>query len=195
MPRKKKPRICSNCIFGQMRLAPSDYTRKLYNTENPDLRVCRKLTDASCVLFEARAVFHPETFQQSAGIVLYYDNMNWLFFRIYWSETLGRPALGILHTENGKKTEYPEYRFPAPDTPYLRLNIQDNRTWFSWSEDHENWNDFGPVFPTDHFSDEYSEYGEFTGSFAGLAAVDALTHSKEALFDCVCYKTADSAGP
>lgn len=45
MPRKKKPRICSNCIFGQMRLAPSDYTRKLYNTENPDLRVCRKLTD------------------------------------------------------------------------------------------------------------------------------------------------------
>ncbi|MBR6103328.1 MAG: hypothetical protein IKP95_12945 [Ruminococcus sp.] len=28
-----------------MRLAPSDYTRKLYNTENPDLRVCRKLTE------------------------------------------------------------------------------------------------------------------------------------------------------
>ena len=48
--------------------------------------LCRKLTDTSGVLFEARVDFQPEAFQQSAGIALYYDNMNWLFFRIYFSQ-------------------------------------------------------------------------------------------------------------
>lgn len=151
--------------------------------------LCRKLTDTSGVLFEARVDFQPEAFQQSAGIALYYDNMNWLFFRIYFSETLGRPALGILHVENGNKSEYPENRMPASGVLFLRLRIRGNSSRFFWSEDHENWHDFGNVFPTDHFSDEYSQFGEFTGTFVGLAAVDALTRSRQAVFDRVRYET------
>ena len=150
--------------------------------------LCRKLTDTSDVLFEARVDFQPEAFQQSAGIALYYDNMNWLFFRIYFSETLGGPALGILHVENGNKSEYPEYRMPASGVLFLRLRIRGNSSRFFWSEDHENWHEFGSVFPTDHFSDEYSQFGEFTGTFVGLAAVDALTRSRQAVFDCVRYE-------
>ena len=78
---------------------------------------------------------------------------------------------------------------PASGALFLRLRIRGNSSRFSWSEDHENWHDFGSVFPTDHFSDEYSQFGEFTGTFVGLAAVDALTRSRQAVFDCVRYET------
>ena len=148
--------------------------------------LAKKLTSLSAD-FSARVRFAPTAFQHSAGIVFYYDNMNWLFFRVYWSETLSSPALGILQVDNGTKREYPADRLPAPEAPYLRLRIEQNNTQFSWSAGGTAWQAFGPVFQTDHFSDEYSDYGEFTGAFVGLAAVDALTHTLCATFDNVRY--------
>lgn len=144
--------------------------------------LARKLQSLHTV-FTAKLSFDPAAFQHSAGIVLYYDNMNFLFLRKYYSETLGAPALGLLHVENGAKKEYE--RIPAPGDVWMRLVIENNVTRMVCSSDSVTYTQVGRDFVTDHFSDEYSQYGEFTGSFVGLACVDALTHSKRARFSQV----------
>ena len=143
--------------------------------------LARKLTGLH-EAYSVRMRFDPIAFQHSAGIVLYYDNMNWLMLRKYFSETLAAPAIGLLHVENGVKREYPECRAPAPEGEVaLKIEINGPETRLYWGAGGA-WNAIGGAFPTDHFSDEYSEYGEFTGAFVGLACVDGLTHSATAVF-------------
>ena len=45
----------------------------------------------------------PPHFSQSAGLVVYYDDKNFAYLRLYASESLGSPALGIVLVENGTK--------------------------------------------------------------------------------------------
>ena len=61
--------------------------------------------------------FNPEVYQHSAGLVLYYDNMNNAFLRKYWSETLGGPAISIVRLENGEKTEMLDTRTAVDNRP------------------------------------------------------------------------------
>ena len=69
--------------------------------------------------------FKPEVHQHSAGLIMYYDNMNYTNLRKYYSQTLGQSALSIIHLENGTKTELLNTRIPVEDVPiYLRLNIE-----------------------------------------------------------------------
>lgn len=82
--------------------------------------------------------FVPEVHQHSAGLILYYDNMNYINLRKYYSETLGQSALSIIHLENGVKTEFLNTRIPVEDKPiYLRLYIEGRKSWFEWSYDGE----------------------------------------------------------
>ena len=40
--------------------------------------------------------FYPEVHQHTAGLVLYYDNLNYFYLRKYYSETLGQSALSVV---------------------------------------------------------------------------------------------------
>ena len=113
--------------------------------------------------------FEPEVYQHSAGLTIYYDNMNNIFLRKYYSQTLGGSAISIVRLENGEKTEMLDTRVAVEDKPiYFRLNIEGRRTWFEWGYDGENWTKIGPDFDTTTFSDEYCKYGEFTGTMVGI---------------------------
>lgn len=132
--------------------------------------------------------FLPEVHQHSAGLILYYDNMNYINLRKYYSETLGQSALSIIHLENGDKAELVDTRIPVNDVPvYLRLNIRGRKTWFEWSVDGKVYERIGRDFDTTRFSDEYSKYGEFTGSFVGLTCADRVKHQHYADFDFFEY--------
>ena len=50
--------------------------------------------------------FIPEIYQHSAGLIMYYDNMNYIYLRKYYSETLKHSAISVIHLENGEKTEF-----------------------------------------------------------------------------------------
>ena len=132
--------------------------------------------------------FLPEIHQHSAGLILYYDNMNYINLRKYYSETLGQSALSIIHLENGQKTEFLNSRIPVEDVPiYLRLYIEDRESWFEWSYDGETYQQIGKKFDTSKFSDEYCEYGEFTGTMVGLTCADRVKHEHYADFDFLEY--------
>ncbi|HBH3577876.1 TPA: glycoside hydrolase family 43 protein [Clostridioides difficile] len=149
--------------------------------------LARKLTSV-CARITTKMEFYPEVHQHSAGLIMYYDNMNYINLRKYYSETLGQSALSIIHLENGEKTEFLNTRTPIKDIPiYLRLYIQGRKSYFEWSYDEKNYQRIGKVFDTTKFSDEYCKYGEFTGTFIGLTCADRVKHKHYADFDFFEY--------
>ena len=149
--------------------------------------LARKLTSVY-VRITTKMEFHPQVHQHSAGLILYYDNMNYINLRKYYSETLGQSALSIIHLENGVKTEFLNSRIPVTEDPlYLRLYVQGRQSWFEWSYDGETYQRIGRIFDTTRFSDEYCKYGEFTGTMAGLTCADRVRHRHCADFDFFEY--------
>ncbi len=149
--------------------------------------LARKLTSVY-VTVTTKMEFIPEVHQHSAGLILYYDNMNYINLRKYYSDTLGQSALSIIHLENGEKTEFLNTRIPVRDDPvYLRLTIEGRQSYFSWCFDGVNYQKIGRVFDTTRFSDEYCKYGEFTGTMVGITCADRVKHSHHADFDFFEY--------
>jgi len=145
--------------------------------------LCRKLPSVD-IEASAGLDFSPEIYQHSAGLVLYYDNMNYIALRKYYSDTLKQPAIAIISLENGEKKEHLDTR-TAVDNRLLRfeLIVSGRESYFKWGYEGEDTKPIGPVFATDKLSDEYCKYGEFTGTMVGIFAVDSMFHKKEADFD------------
>ena len=150
--------------------------------------LARKLTSVYATV-TTKMEFKPEVHQHSAGLIMYYDNMNYIYLRKYYSETLGQSALSIIHLENGEKTEFLNTRIPVDESPiYLRLKVEGRQSYFEWSYDGEVYNKIGKVFDTTKFSDEYCKYGEFTGTFVGITCADRVLHKHYADFDFFNYE-------
>ena len=145
--------------------------------------LCRKLPSVD-IKASAGLDFSPEIYQHSAGLVLYYDNMNYIALRKYYSDTLKQPVVAIISLENGEKKEHLDTR-TAVDNRLLRfeLSVSGRESYFKWGYEGEDTKPIGPVFATDKLSDEYCKYGEFTGTMVGIFAVDSMFHKKEADFD------------
>ena len=154
--------------------------------------LARKLTSVQ-VQVTTRLDFAPTRYQHTAGLVLYYDNMDYAYLEKTWDEGLGAPVLLVRHLENGVRTD--SRPVPAPPGPvWLRLTIQGRRTAFAWSADGAEYQAVGPVLDTSTFSDEYCKYGEFTGAFVGMACEDGVLHRLCAQFACFDYQADEEAG-
>lgn len=150
--------------------------------------LARKLTSVNVVI-TTKMEFKPEIYQHSAGLIMYYDNMNYINLRKYYSQTLGQSAISVIQLENGTRTEYLDTRTPVKDVPvYLRLRIENRKTFFEWSYDGEQYFRIGKEFDTTKFSDEYCKYGEFTGTFVGMTCADRMLHQHFADFDFFEYE-------
>ena len=145
--------------------------------------LCRKLPSVN-IIASAGLDFNPEIYQHSAGLVLYYDNMNYIAIRKYYSDTLKQPAIAIISLENGEKKELLDTRTAVDGRPVcFELIVSERKSFFKWGYEGEETKPIGPVFDTSKFSDEYCKYGEFTGTMVGIFAVDSMFHKKEADFD------------
>ncbi len=146
--------------------------------------LCRKLTSLKTRV-TTKMHFEPEVFQHSAGLVIYYDNMNYAFLRKYYSESLGSAAIMVQQLENGQRRQWLDERIAVDslEDVYFRLNIEGRRTFFEWSKDGEVYSKIGPDLDTSKYSDEYCKYGEFTGTMVGIACEDRLFKAKEVEFE------------
>lgn len=154
--------------------------------------LARKLTSVYATI-TTKMEFKPEVHQHSAGLIMYYDNMNYIYLRKYHSDTLNSSAISIIHLENGEKTEFINTRVKVDDCPiYFRLRIQGRSSYFEWSYNGEDYERIGKVFDTTKFSDEYCKYGEFTGTFVGITCADRVLHKHYADFDFFDYKADES---
>lgn len=153
--------------------------------------LARKLTSVRGRV-TTRMDFTPQAYQHSAGLILYYNNMNYINLRKYYSETLGGSALSVVRLENGTKTEYLNTRIAVKDVPiYLRLVMDGRQARFMWSYDNSAYQCIGQPFPMAQLSDEYCAFGAFTGTMVGLTCADRLQHSHCADFDFFEYLASD----
>ena len=154
--------------------------------------LAKKLTSVYATIV-TKMDFSPEIYQHSAGLVLYYDNMNYLFLHKTWDEASGAAQLAIIYMDNGERHDDPQKILLATGEVYLAMAINGREIRCSWSVDGEKYQHIGAVYDTSRFSDEYSRYGEFTGAFVGMACVDSMLHRKEALFDFFSYRAVEDA--
>ena len=76
---------------------------------------------------------------------------------------------------------------------WMKLKISGRTSQFFWSFDGKEYTEIGPCFDTTKFSDEYSEFGEFTGTFVGITCGDRMMHSHTADFDFFDYEVDEKA--
>jgi xylan 1,4-beta-xylosidase len=155
--------------------------------------LARKLTSVHCQI-TTKMDFEPLVYQHSAGLIIYYDNMNYINLRKYYSASLQHSAIGIIQLENGERTEYLDTKVKVEDKPiFFRLKIEGRKLYFMWSYDNKDYVRIGKEFDTTKFSDEYCKYGEFTGTMVGLTCADHLFHKHYADFDFFEYLADEDA--
>lgn len=155
--------------------------------------LARKLTSVYAEV-TTKLEFTPLSYQHTAGLILYYDNMNFIYLYQYYSDTLKQSALSVMQVENGIKTEFSDTRtaVESHQALYMRLSIQGRKSQFQWGVDGKTYRKIGPCFDTSKFSDEYSEFGEFTGAFVGITCGDRMMHEHTADFDFFDYQAEEA---
>ncbi|WP_039834774.1 glycoside hydrolase family 43 protein [Paenibacillus sonchi] len=137
---------------------------------------------------ETALEFHPEHFQQMAGLILYYDTRDYVYLRISQDEVLGK-CLGIVRSVNGKWEEFPNDEISIEETHSLKLKvvIEGQEAGFHYAADDGEWTAIGPKLNILHLSDEAGDFLRFTGNFIGLCVQDLSGDSKYADFDYFRY--------
>lgn len=134
--------------------------------------------------------FYPNNFQKTAGIVHYYDTINYLYLFLSWDEDRGR-ILNVLRNRL-KEQSYPlagGIVLPSEGKVYLKMEVHMEHSVLSYSLDDKT---YFTVYTDDisYLSDDaYSEIGEyrFTGAHIALCCQDTTGERTPADFEMFCY--------
>ncbi|CAM3903686.1 glycoside hydrolase family 43 protein [Lederbergia lenta] len=141
---------------------------------------------------ETKVAFKPVSFQQSAGLVNYYNTQNWTSLQISWHEDKGR-ILELVTCDNftfDQPLLGEEITIPVDNEYiYLRVEVKTTIYQYSYSFDGKNWTAIPIKFPSYKLSDDYIQGGGFfTGAFVGLQCQDTSGQNVHADFDYFVYK-------
>jgi len=134
---------------------------------------------------ETSVDFAPETYQQAAGLVTYYNRFK--LHAVWLTQENGGPALVVASCPGDwpdGRLVYPAEPVPvAPGPVELRVEVDRARQRFFWRQGGE-WRALGPVLDASVISDEGGRgaHGSFTGAFVGMFAMDLTGQGREARF-------------
>jgi xylan 1,4-beta-xylosidase len=126
----------------------------------------------------ARIEFSPRSFQQRAGLAMYYNTSNFYYACLTANER-GQTELQILACDNRRCREILPTPMPLPSaaTFELRATLDFERLQFSLADPDGMDQPVGPVLDASILSDDYPNEGAvglaFTGLFAALCAQDS----------------------
>ena len=124
----------------------------------------------------------PRHFSQSAGLVVFYDNENFAYLRVYRSESLASTALGIVLVRGGSKRELLLDRVAIDSNEaILHARIDGGNLQFSWRPSGSDFQPVGPLIDATYRSDEATR--GFTGTMIGMVCVDSYRKDLFAHFD------------
>ena len=143
--------------------------------------IAQRLAEHSAVIETAMA-FEPVYFKQMAGLILMYDNDNYLYLHVTRDEELGK-VVTLLKAEN-KRYESPYGYIPVPEgkTIRLRMTIREGYVSFAYAVG-EEWVQLPGSIDASFLSDEACTEGWFTGTMAGLCCQDLTAAHLNADFD------------
>ncbi len=138
---------------------------------------------------ETEIEFQPDTFQQMAGLIVYYDTDDHVYLRVTHHEELGT-CLGIIETKHGKYDELLQTDVSIPEGSSCKLKATIDHQWlqFAYSLDGETWEEIGDKIEISHLSDDDADYIRFTGTFVGLCAQDLSGQAKPSYFKYFNYQ-------
>ena len=151
--------------------------------------IAQRLTEVNAVI-ETSLYFEPRYFKQMAGLILLYDNDNYLYLHVTLDEELGK-VITLLKAEN-KKYASPFGYIPVPENNpiKLRLVLNHGNVSFSWNTNAE-WHSLGPETDASFLSDEACMEGWFTGTMVGLCCQDLTGFHQPADFDYFSMRVQD----
>ncbi|MGN0521076.1 MAG: glycoside hydrolase family 43 protein [Eubacterium sp.] len=146
--------------------------------------IAKKLPSVFCDI-KTKIDFSPENYHHSAGLVLYYDNMNFAYLQKYYDEKANEQRLCVIRLKNGKREAFENQSVSLESDKYviLALKLRGRTAQFYWGYNENCLNEISNSFDLSEFSDEYCKFGEFTGTFAGIMCYDSLFRNKTAYFD------------
>lgn len=139
--------------------------------------------------------FSPTTFQQHAGLVNYYNTMNWSSFHITFNEELGR-VINVMAAENGVFAEpIADNLIAVPEDAagvHLMVKVNKETYTYHYSFDGESYYEIPVVFDSYKLSDDFvTGGGFFTGAFVGMHCSDTSGQKLHADFDYFKYEELD----
>jgi xylan 1,4-beta-xylosidase len=162
--------------------------RESLNSRHSQSLVVRRMQAFHC---EASTCveFEPETFQQMAGLVAFYEVDNYYYLRISRDEMAGK-SLAILTSIDGRTDEplEDEVSIEGWDKCYLKVEINREQMQFYYSADGQSWEKIGPVLDASTLADEFAGKLKFTGSMLGVCVQDLSGRKKNADFDFFEYR-------
>lgn len=170
--------------------------RESFNSKFRQSLVARR-QQAFSVTGETVVEFEPETFQQMAGLVYYYNSHNYYYLGISHDEELGK-CLNIMANDRGRYDEPLEkpVSIEGWERVYLKADLYYENLQFYYSENGEKWLAIGPVLDASKISDDYAETKVngilldqgFTGAYIGICVQDLSGQKKHADFDYFRYR-------
>ena len=139
--------------------------------------------------------FEPQSFQQMAGLVCYYNTSHWYYLHVAGDEK-GRKLLQIISCDKHQVAE--PLSSPIDLTEYgkiyLKVDFNGAALQFYYGTTPDEWQKAGPVMDGSILSDDYvMSEGEryrpaFTGAFVGLCCQDLSGRGSHADFDWLVYR-------
>ncbi|QSO50929.1 glycoside hydrolase family 43 protein [Alicyclobacillus curvatus] len=152
---------------------------------------------AFVVEVETVVEFSPDSYQQMAGLIYYYNTKNYYYLYVSHDEELGK-SLNIIATHHGVYEDVltSPVSIEGHQQVHLGMRISGERLQFLYSFDGSRWMTIGLVQDASKISDEYVESPRngvkmdagFTGAFVGICVQDLSGQKKYADFDYFTYR-------
>jgi xylan 1,4-beta-xylosidase len=166
------------------------YGRESLGSKFRQSLVARRITSLNCIA-QTCIEFEPQTFQQAAGLICFYDTQNYYYLKITHDENVGR-CVTVCYSQNDSYTELTSQVFPlAQKNCHLRAEIKKDKLHFSYSMDGKQWQTINQEFDITTLSDEFCQEGHFTGAFVGICAQDLAGTQTKADFDYFEYRISE----
>ena len=141
---------------------------------------------------ETEMEFSPKSFQQLAGLVLFYDTDNWKYLHISYDEEARKRYLQVETADINHFRYQSERTFIENDQQAIKLavEVKHDKGQFYYSQG-TDWMAIGEETNVDHLSDDYiKENGKlaFSGAMVGICVQDFDDHSSYADFKYFDYK-------
>jgi xylan 1,4-beta-xylosidase len=137
--------------------------------------------------------FHPETFQQMAGLVCYYNTAHFHYLHVTANEE-GKKCLQIISHDHFEHVEgYEEPVLLPPGMIHLKASLNGAALQFYYAIEVNDWIKAGPELNAGILSDDYVREGgtryrpAFTGAFVGMCCQDLTGNNHPAYFNSFNY--------
>jgi xylan 1,4-beta-xylosidase len=166
------------------------YGRESLRSAQGQSLVARRLQSLN-IEVETCVDFEPDTFQQMAGLIFYYNTKHYYYLHVSWDEEQGK-CLHLATEDGGVYDEPLEKDMPfSQEKCYLKATVNQADLQLFYSLNGSDWHPVGPVLDISKLSDEYcTQHGDwgFTGAFVGVCAQDLSGERKHADFAYFEYR-------